>query len=134
MKSLIILIILFNSCNTIPDRYQLASHISDSKDCYKIVYDKAPEIKTDSQDTVPKMILYIDTSSQVYTGDLFHSGSGNPNDTIAILHDNNIHWMKGYVIAHTTMGTWANPSELIHICLDENKKPLPKNYIVLMTK
>ncbi len=97
------------------------------------------------QDTIEVMLFYIDTASQVYTGDLFNFKDVKPTDTVAILTDNNIHWMKGYDVREVKYSSGSNDlyvngkrsDHYIYIhkeYLDENKTTFPQNIIVIFTK
>lgn len=99
------------------------------------------EIKRQSKlDTIPTILIYIDTSWQEVDVDLGHIYDA----TIKYeTKDYNIKWMNGYEIREKSAvgggGTAVPlPVDWVHYTtieyLNENKQPLSKNIIVLMTK
>lgn len=85
---------------------------------------------TNSQDTIPKILIYIDTTLRGY--DSLSYNAGLVNKPIEI-RDYVLWWMNGYEIIEIKSGkeTWSAEHKSY---LNEDKQLIPKSIIVLMTK
>lgn len=105
-----------------------------------------PMYKPSKQDTIPTILIYIDTSWVVLSE--FELAEAGLSDIYSKsikyeIKDYNIKWMNGYEIREKSAvgggGTAVPlPVDWVHYTtieyLNENKQPLSKNIIVLMTK
>lgn len=99
----------------------------------RIIYNVAGEdLAYTHYDTLAAILIYIDTSADVYQTSGYFSGMKKDSaDMINFLYDRNTHWMKGYKVTAPLLIHGEYWSTTVIEYLDEKKGKLSKNIIVI---